>query len=771
MTDLSCLSRDELIALLQKKEEEAAAANAKLVTAETKVSEAEAKVSAAEAKANEAAVKASEAKVKASEAEARANQAKAIARQAEEKVIQAEKRAQQVEEKFVRVRRNYYRLAKGTIHLIKSVNAVKADYAQQVEQYLLGLDDEFAKIALNAVLRYVQDSRKILASNQRQIVTFFSKGNEAFTSVEQAETSVANSLTELKKAPSFSNNVKAIGTALELLRKAAVSLDDTKQSAARIRKNLEGIKKRLNVRPEKQKTEQGRVNNFENLDMYPGIVAGRGVSSMRCPECGCEITDLKTALVKIKVQADALLNHQAFGQCNSYQVGFCSNCGKVHVLMEPGQDHPLFPERQISTRSMIAWNESVCAGIPLEKAIRHFEKEAELGSNTCSYSLCDYQRIYLKPLYLELKKRLQNQSIVLCDETPFDCLQDQGRGRAAAGQPKTCKSGKNYIITTTSADSSEEPITLYSYSPTRSAENIGKVLAGFKFKTLVTDGYTGYGTLLRERLNLEEDDPVQHQSCLVHFRRQILLTVLPSDHFKQLMKMPEQKALRILKERLENNADGIKLLTALDLIGCVFRLRTLMENGTLSIEESMSEQTQLMDWLDELMMELKDGIVQKKGARWVKTKDHPNAKVCVYYLNARKDLRTFLSDPAIPPCTNKVERAVRTVTILRKNSLFKHSPNFMNALCIGLSVNATLSANGIENTSEFLTEYSQALYKHMLEKGLELKWKETGKQKTSFSICSGKHTEQDSESPYLPEKLADGFNLNPWLARIFKAKP
>lgn len=240
MTDLSCLSRDELIALLQKKEEEAAAANAKLVTAETKASE-------AEAKANEAEVKAS--------------RAEAIARQAEEKVIQAEKRAQQAEEKFGQVRRNYYQLAKGTIHLINSVNAAQADYAKQVEQYLLGLDDEFAKTALNAVLKYVQDSRKILTSNQRQIVTFFSKGKEAFTSVQQAETSVANSLTELKKVPSFSNNVKAIGTALELLHKAAVSLDDTKQSAAQIQKNLEGVRKHLNVHPEKQKTDQGRVNN------------------------------------------------------------------------------------------------------------------------------------------------------------------------------------------------------------------------------------------------------------------------------------------------------------------------------------------------------------------------------------------------------------------------------------------------------------------------------------------------------------------------------
>ena len=58
----------------------------------------------------------------------------------------------------------------------------------------------------------------------------------------------------------------------------------------------------------------------------------------------------------------------------------------------------------------------------------------------------------------------------------------------------------------------------------------------------------------------------------------------------------------------------------------------------------------------------------------------------------------------------------------------------------------------------------------MLEKGLELKWKETGQQKTSFSICSGKPAEQDSQSPYLPEKLAEGFNMNPWLDRIFKRK-
>lgn len=81
-TDLSCLSKEELIAPLQKKEEEAAVADAKLVTAEIKVGEAEAK---------------------ANEAEAKANHTKEIPRKAEERFIQAEKRAQQVEEKFVYV--------------------------------------------------------------------------------------------------------------------------------------------------------------------------------------------------------------------------------------------------------------------------------------------------------------------------------------------------------------------------------------------------------------------------------------------------------------------------------------------------------------------------------------------------------------------------------------------------------------------------------------------------------------------------------------------
>ena len=98
----------------------------------------------------------------------------------------------------------------------------------------------------------------------------------------------------------------------------------------------------------------------------------------------------------------------------------------------------------------------MCIGIPLERALRQFEKDAELGSNTGSYSLYDYQRFYLKPLFRAIEKTVQNRAVLVCDETPFDCLQDQGRGKipAAGVEPKA---KTNYVVAVTTADGAPQP--------------------------------------------------------------------------------------------------------------------------------------------------------------------------------------------------------------------------------------------------------------------------------------------------------------------------
>ena len=53
----------------------------------------------------------------------------------------------------------------------------------------------------------------------------------------------------------------------------------------------------------------------------------------------------------------------------------------------------------------------------------------------------------------------------------------------------------------------------------------------------------------------------------------------------------------------------------------------------------------------------------------------------VYYLNSQNELRVFLDDPRLVPDTNRSERAVRTLTVLRAASGFKQSPEFADSMC------------------------------------------------------------------------------------------
>ena len=104
--------------------------------------------------------------------------------------------------------------------------------------------------------------------------------------------------------------------------------------------------------------------------------------------------------------------------------------------------------------------------------------------------------------------------MLVCDETPFSCLQVQGRGKfpASGAEPK----GKtNYIVAQTTADHAPKLISIYYYSPSWSAENIDRILEDYDFETLVTDGYSGYRTILKNKYQDKQIlDQVRHQSCL-----------------------------------------------------------------------------------------------------------------------------------------------------------------------------------------------------------------------------------------------------------------
>ena len=683
-------------------------------------------------------------------------------------VTQKEEQLRAAEDLAEKRERSNIKFARGVTSLALLLKDVNGSYLAQVEEYLSYADDEEAKKAMKVLYDMISYGIKTIGVTSVQIASFFAHGNEAMKAGETSEQAYAkaqSNLKELRQVRSFTNNVKGIVKLSNAIAKASKTLDASTNATVKTLQEISEINKESEPSPVKEKqTHRGRVNNIENLPEAGPTKATK--ISATCRECGEPLAGFEDLMVNLKT---AMTDFEAgYRQQNTYTIGFCQKCGQVEVFMDPGQDHPLFPDRHMSTKTILSWNQAMCIGIPLERALKRFEQEAGLGSNTGSYSLFDYQRFYLKPLFKALEKVLQQRDVLVCDETPFSCLQDQGRGKlpASGGEAK----GKtNYIVALTTADHAPKPITLYYYSPTRSAENIGRILEDYNFETLVTDGYSGYRTILNNR---NQDKPildhVRHQSCLVHLRREILKVVLPSDLFKKLLDKPEAFLMQQLEKLLKADTEGMKLHAALRAINSIFLFEAQKNDGLISPEKARLTQAKLMKCLDRMMMKASEGLVRQKGSLWEKAKDHPAAKPCVYYLNAREDFKTFLENPEIPPCTNKVERAIRGVAILRKNSQHKHSPQYMEAMCIALSIDATLRENGVD-TFRWLQDYSQALFKHITAKGITQLWKETGCKQNKFSIRLPEKAGTDgANNPYLPENLTEDFDMKPWLDSIFK---
>lgn len=93
----------------------------------------------------------------------------------------------------------------------------------------------------------------------------------------------------------------------------------------------------------------------------------------------------------------------------------------------------------------------------------------------------------------------------------------------------------------------------------------------------------------------------------------------------------------------------------------------------------------------------------------------------------------------------------------------------MEAMCMALSIYATLRENGI-GPFKLLQKYSQELFKHMTAKGLSQLWKKTGQRKNKFSIRLLEKLEETDKkiNKYLPERLAEDFDMQPWLDSIFQ---
>lgn len=212
---------------------------------------------------------------------------------------------------------------------------------------------------------------------------------------EQAYENATSSLEELKKGRTFSNNIKGVAKFNTAISKAAEALSSATNLTVESQQRISSIVRAAAPSADQVKqTHRGRVNNINKLPEAEPVIASE--TSAVCGKCGEPLSGWEVLIADLKTGVTQL--EAGFRQQNTYKLGFCQKCGRVEVFMDPEQDHPLFPDRLISTKSVLPYNQAMCIGIPLERALRQFEKDAELGSNTRSYSQYGYQRFYLKPL-------------------------------------------------------------------------------------------------------------------------------------------------------------------------------------------------------------------------------------------------------------------------------------------------------------------------------------------------------------------------------------
>lgn len=271
--------------------------------------------------------------------------------------------------------------------------------------------------------------------------------------------------------------------------------------------------------------------------------------------------------------------------------------------------------------------------MPLGRSSKLFEKYAKLGFNTVSYSLNDYHFFYLKPLYQALLKIMKTQRTLIVDETPFNCLQDQGRGRLAKDADEDQDlSSKNCILCTISASAEKNPIALYHYLRSRNAKSLNDIItADFKAEVLVTDAYSGYDTLVRQ-LNESRDKPMLHQNCWVHLRRELLMVILPSEMLKEIGSIPEEQFDQTIEKAVKDNARFLKLWKVLEAVNQLFRIQNIKNPSAELLRLCRS----LADLIDLIINELSEKLVERKGSKWVKRSHDPIAKVRVYYHSCPK---------------------------------------------------------------------------------------------------------------------------------------
>jgi transposase len=289
--------------------------------------------------------------------------------------------------------------------------------------------------------------------------------------------------------------------------------------------------------------------------------------------------------------------------------------------------------------------------LPLYRQHQILQRQGVEINRSCLADWVGCAAFALRPVAERLLAHLKTSGVLFCDETRAPVL-DPGRGKTKTGYLWAIARDERAWV------GPEPPGVIYVYAPGRSGEHALRALEGFS-GTLQVDGYAGYNALTDDRRN---EPPLQLAFCWTHWRR---------DFFD----LAKGGHAPIAVEMLER-------IAALYAIEADIRGRNAEDRRRERQARSRPLVEAMVDWLSQKLERIPQGSDLANTIR--------------YGLKRQAGLCRFLDDGRLEMDTNTVERAIRPITLNRKNALFAGSDEGGVAWGVIASLIETAKLNGVE---------------------------------------------------------------------------
>jgi transposase len=310
--------------------------------------------------------------------------------------------------------------------------------------------------------------------------------------------------------------------------------------------------------------------------------------------------------------------------------------------------------------------------MPYERQIKKMQR---LGMSLAASTVNGWEEICYRKLkrLLKLFKRIINQQDYLqIDEVPIHFVNDVGKGK--------CSSGYFWVV-----NAPRQKLVLFEFNPSRGSAVPKELLKDFKGK-LQCDGLSSYKTAFKE------NEQVQLLACLAHIRRGFF---------------------KARKHNLELAKYFLNETRIIYDIEAYCRHKQLADNEIVEIR---------IQYIRPILDAIKSWLLDNRDSA---TPDSPTGKAFTYACNHWHLMYGYLYEGKLLPDNNGAERAIRPVTLYRKNSLFAGNEHGAHRAALFFSLLETCKLNNID-PFEYLCDVYDRIYDcpaHELHQLLPNNWK------------------------------------------------